>query len=44
MLRLLLLSTPHGALGTEAMRRALGSGAIPGDRDGCFGGSSGGSS
>jgi hypothetical protein len=25
----------------EAMRRALGSGAIPGDRDGCFGGSSG---
>ena len=28
----------------EAMRRALGSGAIPGDRDGCFGGSSGGSS
>jgi len=28
----------------ETMRRALGSGAIPGDRDGCFGGSSGGSS
>jgi len=27
----------------EAMRRAVGSGAIPGDRDGCFGGSSGGS-
>ncbi len=25
----------------EAMRRALGSSAIPGDRDGCFGGSSG---
>jgi len=25
----------------EAMRRSLGSGAIPGDRDGCFGGSSG---
>ncbi len=25
----------------EAMRRALGSTAIPGDRDGCFGGSSG---
>jgi len=27
----------------EAMRRALGSTAIPGDRDGCLGGSSGGS-
>jgi hypothetical protein len=27
----------------EAMRRAVGSGAIPGDKDGCFGGSSGGS-
>jgi hypothetical protein len=27
----------------EAMRRYLGSGTIPGDKDGCFGGSSGGS-
>jgi len=27
----------------EAMRKSVGSGTIPGDRDGCFGGSSGGS-